>query len=57
MGISASTITFTIDYPYAYYPIGLILVFSIYYCYIELNKRVAIYSYFIKIKNKFKNDE
>ena len=57
MGISASTITFTIDYPYAYYPIGLILVFSIYYCYIELNKRVAIYSYFIKIKNKFKHDE
>lgn len=57
MGISASAITFTIDYPYAYYPLGLILVFSIFYCYIELNKRVAIYSYFKKIKNKFKRDE
>jgi|UPI00048A1352 O-antigen/teichoic acid export membrane protein len=57
IGISASTITFTIDYPYAYYPLGLILVYSIFYSYKELNKRVDIFSYLIKIKNKFKRNE
>ena len=57
IGISASTITFTIDYPYAYYPLGLILVFSILYSYRELNKRVDIFSYIRKIKRKFKRHE
>ncbi len=57
IGISACTITFTIDYPYAYYPLGLILVFSIFFSYIEINKRVAINSYFLKLKNKFKRNE
>ena len=57
IGIAACTITFTIDYPYAYYPLGLILVFSMLYSYKELNNRVAIYSYLIKIKNKFKRNE
>lgn len=56
-GIAASAITFTIDYPFAYYPLGLILVFSIFYSYKELNKRVEIISYFIKFKNKFKRHE
>lgn len=57
IGISASAITFMIDYPYAYYPLGFILVFSIFYSYRELNKRVTIYSYYIKLKNKFKRNE
>ena len=57
IGVSASTITFTIDYPYAYYPLGLILVYSIFYSYTELNKRVDIFSYLIKIKNKLKRNE
>ena len=57
IGISASAVSFSIDYPDAYYPLGLILVFSIFYSCKELNKRVAIYSYFIKIKNKFKRHE
>jgi hypothetical protein len=55
--MAASAITFTMHYPYAYYPLGIILVFSMFYSYIELNKRVAIYSYLIKIKNKFKRNE
>jgi O-antigen/teichoic acid export membrane protein len=57
IGISASAVSFFIDYPDAYFPLGFILVFSIFYSYKELNKRVAIYSYFIKIKNKFKRHE
>jgi len=57
IGISASAITFIIDYPYAYFSLGLILVFSIFYSYIELNKRVDIISYFKKLKNKFKRHE
>jgi O-antigen/teichoic acid export membrane protein len=57
IGMAASAITFTMHYPYAYYPLGIILVFSMFYSYIELNKRVAIYSYLIKIKNKFKRNE
>ena len=57
IGMAASAITFTMLYPYAYYPLGIILVFSMFYSYIELNKRVAIYSYLIKIKNKFKRNE
>jgi hypothetical protein len=57
IGMAASAITFTMYYPYAYYPLGIILVFSMFYSYIELNKRVAIYSYLIKIKNKFKRNE
>jgi O-antigen/teichoic acid export membrane protein len=57
IGISASAVSFSIDYPDAYYPLGLILVFSIFYSYRELNKRVAIYPYLIKIKDKFKRNE
>jgi len=55
-GISSSAITFTIDYPLAYYPLGLILIFSLAYSYRELNKRVAINSYWRKFIYKFKRN-
>ena len=57
IGILASTITFTIEYPNAYYPLGVLLLISFYYSYTELNKRVDIYSYVNKFKRKFKRHE
>lgn len=57
IGMAASATTFTMNYPSAYYPLGIILVFSICYSYVELNKRVAIFSFLIKMKNKFKRNE
>lgn len=56
-GILASLVTFVLEYPYAYFPLGIILVFSINYSYRELNYRVDVSSYFRKIKNKFKRHE
>jgi len=57
IGFSASAITFVIDYPIAYYPLGLIFIFSVVYSFKELNKRINIYNYLNKIKNKFKRHE
>lgn len=54
IGLLSCIITFYIDYPYAYYPLGLIFIFSILYSYRELDKRIDMLSYYIKIKNKFK---
>ena len=54
IGLLSCIITFFIDYPYAYYPLGLIFIFSILYSYKELDKRIDMLSYYIKIKNKFK---
>jgi O-antigen/teichoic acid export membrane protein len=54
IGLLSCIITFFIDYPYAYYPLGLIFIFSILYSYKELDKRVDLFSYYLKIKNKFK---
>ena len=54
IGLISCIITFFIDYPYAYYPLGLIFIFSILYSYKELDKRIDMFSYYIKIKNKFK---
>jgi O-antigen/teichoic acid export membrane protein len=57
IGILASTITFTIEYPYAYYPLGFLLLISFIYSYKELNKRIDLYSYAKKLKSKFKRHE
>lgn len=54
IGLSSCSITFFIDYPQTYYPLGVIFIFSIIYSYTELDKRIDLISYYIKIKNKFK---
>ena len=54
IGLASCLITFTVDYPNAYYPIGIVLIFSIIYSYKELDKRIDLFSYYLKIKNKFK---
>jgi len=57
IGFASCLITFTVDYPYAYYPIGIILIFSTLYSYVELDKRIELFSYYLKVKNKFKRNE
>jgi O-antigen/teichoic acid export membrane protein len=57
IGLASCITTFTIDYPYAHYPLGIILIFSTVYSYKELDKRIALFSYYLKIKNKFKRNE
>ena len=54
IGLSSSSITFLIDYPQAYYPLGIIFIASIIFSYKELDKRINLFSYYLKIKNKFK---
>ena len=54
IGLLSCSITFLIDYPVAYYPLGIIFIFSIIYSYKELDKRIDLFSYYLKIKNKFK---
>ena len=54
IGLLSCSITFLIDYPIAYYPLGIIFIFSIIYSYKELDKRINLFSYYLKIKNKFK---
>ena len=57
IGLTPCIITFTIDYPYAYYPLGSIFILSAFYSYKELDKRIDLFSYYLKIKNKFKRNE
>lgn len=57
IGLASCIITFTIDYPYAYYPLGSIFILSAFYSYKELDKRIDLFSYYLKIKNKFKRNE
>ena len=57
IGLSSCSITFLIDYPQAYYPLGIIFITSIIYSYKELDKRIDLFSYYLKIKNKFKRHE
>ena len=54
IGLASCLITFTVDYPNAYYPIGSIFILSTFYSYKELDKRIDLFSYYLKIKNKFK---
>lgn len=57
IGFASCLITFTIDYPYAYFPLGSIFIISTLYSYKELDKRIVLFSYYLKIKNKFKRNE
>ena len=57
IGLASCLITFTIDYPYAYFPLGSIFIISAFYSYNELDKRINLFSYYLKIKNKFKRNE
>jgi O-antigen/teichoic acid export membrane protein len=57
IGLASCIITFTIDYPYAYYLLGGISVISTIYSYKELDNRIDLFSYYLKIKNKFKRNE
>jgi O-antigen/teichoic acid export membrane protein len=57
IGLTSCIITFTIDYPYAYYPLGSIFIISAVFSYKELDKRINLFSYYLKIKNKFKRNE
>lgn len=54
IGIVNCLIVFFVDYPNAYFPIGIILLFSVFYSFKELDKRIDILSYYLKIKNKIK---
>lgn len=57
IGLASCIITFTIDYPYAYYPLGAIFIVSAFYSYKELDKRIDLFSYYLKLKRKFKRNE
>ena len=57
IGLVNCLIVFLIDYPFAYYPLFLLLLFSVLYSYKELDRRINIKFYFLKIKNKFKRHE
>ena len=57
IGLVNCLIVFLIDYPFAYYPLFLILLFSVLYSYKELDRRINIKFYFLKIKNKFNRHE
>ncbi len=57
IGLTSCVVTFTIDYPYAHYPLGSICILSTFYSYKELDKRIDLFSYYLKIKNKFKRNE
>ena len=57
IGFTNCLILFFVDYPYAYLLIGIVLIFSGIYSYRELNKRIEFFSYYLKIKNKFRKNE
>lgn len=54
IGLLNCLVLFFVDYPNAYFLIGLILLFSSIYSYKELDKRIDIYSYYLKMKNRFR---
>lgn len=54
IGIVNCLIVFFVGYPIAYFPIGIVLIFSGIYSYKELDKRIAVSSYYLKLKNKIK---
>ena len=54
VGLSCMLLVFMVDYPYAYYPLGLLLLISSIYSYKKLNQLVDLAFYFNKIKNRFR---
>lgn len=57
IGLLNCLMVFFLEYPFAHYPIVLIFLFSVAYSYKELDKRINIKSYYLKIRNKFKRHE
>lgn len=53
IGLVNCLILFFLDYPNAYFLIGIVLVFSCIYSYKELDKRIDIKRYLKRIKDKF----
>jgi O-antigen/teichoic acid export membrane protein len=55
LGLAALGIVFFVDYPDAYLPLGIVLLFSVLISLYELNKRVFIAAYYLKLKQKITN--
>jgi len=54
MGSLACLVVFVLEYPYAYIPLGILTCISVVFSYKELDKRIGILSYYLKIKGKFR---
>ncbi len=54
VGLSAMLLVFFVDYPYAYYPLAVLLLITLIYSYKKLNQLVDLAFYFNKIKNRFR---
>ena len=55
IGLANSLTVFLLDYPVAYFPLGIIFLISVIFSFKELNNRVNIHAYLLKIKTKFRN--
>ncbi len=55
LGLAASLVVFLVDYPYAYFILGILFLISIVFSINELNKRVDLLAYLGKIKKKFRS--
>ena len=54
LGLLATTTVVLFDYPIAYWMLSVLSVISIYFSYVELDKRVDLKAYLEKIKNKLR---
>jgi len=54
LGILAAISVLVFDYPIAYWILVALCLMSLYYSYVELNKRINVLSYLLKYKNKWK---
>ncbi len=53
LGSLAALTVAVIDYPNGYWILAILLLLSVYFSYVELNKRVDLAGFLMKIKNKF----
>ena len=53
LGSLAALTVAVIDYPNGYWILAILLLISVYFSYVELNKRVDVAGFIMKIKNKF----
>ncbi len=54
LGLLATTTVVLFDYPIAYWMLSVLSVISVYFSYVELDKRVDLKAYVEKIKNKIR---
>jgi O-antigen/teichoic acid export membrane protein len=54
IGVTNSLIVFVVDYPHAYFPIGIVLIVSLVYSFKELDKRIDMYSHFVTMGNRLR---